>query len=460
MMLAFFGWNRENSRRFKRELEAERARRERELHGSVVLRPVDDQRSRSRGYFQLPLAVFGSKGADTLPATLKAFERAGAQDYVGPILLCELARDIREQCLDDMPSCFRDRVVQVEAEMLIGGTGGDSIEDVQADHKFWYRELRLYTQKWLDTIDRYRALTRVGPSMLYAELSSAGHAALAYYPIRAFRQHFPRAPVVAGAVFDARTGIRKRYPEMYALFADEGLVRGYVTTDNRLDQARNDFGMSHLLPAMTVGSWLTTEHVGALNGFGGVFPREDPGRTATISVFAESIPVFHFEPWNGKLPGIYYTTPGVVQEKIIRGIESLIADDSLMGLPFERSPKGSARVLNVIAPIAPQDFQQDIVAIQDRVGGWLKEIDVDMTVQFISMGQPLTPQSETAIVTLVLLQGVDAGPDKLEQLAEGTYPIDAKFLAGNHYKPRDQEQPALTDNSRKASRRRLVQGKE
>jgi hypothetical protein len=345
--------------------------------------------------------------------------------------------------------------------MMSAGAGGETIEEVQADEKLWFPEVRSATNQWLNAIDRYRALTRVGPPMLYAELSSAGSAAFAYYPIHTFCQHYPRSPVIAGAIFDARTGIRRRYPEMYKLFDAEKLIRGYGATDNRLNQARNDFGMIHLFPAMVVGSWLTTEHVGALNGFSGIFPRDDPGRTATVSVFAETIPVFHFDPWKGRLPDVYYTSPGVVQEKIIRGIETLIADDSLMGLPFERSAKGNARVLNVIAPIAPDDFRDDIVAIQDRVGAWLKETDVDMSVQFISMKQPLSPESGTAILTLVLLQGVDAGPDELKQLAEGTYPVDQKFLpGGNGYKPRPQEQPMLSDSQKKTGRRRLVQSKE
>ena len=451
-MLSFFGWN----RRTRRAVEAEIGQRDKALKGQVRLRPVDVMLARSQGYGQLPLAIFGSKGASTVPAMLMNFERMGADSYVGPILLAELARDLRDMCIAAIPEVFHDRIFEVEAHMLPAGLGGMTIAEVHAIEKYWFREIRLATERWLEAIDRNTAITGVGPVAAGTELSSAGHAALAYYPIKMFVNRFPLAPVYAATIFDTFTGVRKRYPDISALFDPEELVRGYMATDNQLNQSRNDFGGAHLWPAMMVGSWLTREHVGALNGLGRVFPKEDPGRTATISVWAESLPTFYIEPWKGKLPGVFYTSPQVVQEKIIRGIETVVQDESLMGLPFRKSAKGNARVLNIVAPVVPDDFAEDIVAIQDRVGPWLKELDVDMAVQYVSTTQPLTPGG-TGVITLVLLQGVDAGPDELKQLAEGAYPIPHGFLSdGNGHKPSPErkqlEQKASRKNGKKADK--------
>ena len=431
-MLSFFGWNRQT----RRAMESELGRRDKALKGNIRLRPVDALLGRSRGYGQLPLAIFGSKGASTVPAMLMNYERMGAESYVGPILLAELARDLREMCIAAIPEIFHDRIIEVEAEMLSAGLGGMTIAEAQAIEKFWFREIRIGTEQWIEAIDRNRAVTRVSPIALPVELSTAGHAALAYFPIKAFKKHFPLAPIYATTIFDTYTGVRKRYPDMCALFDPEQLIRGYMGSDNQLNQARNDFGGAYLWPATTLGSWLTTEHAGSLNGFGRIFPSDDPGGTATISVWAETVPAFFLEPWAGKLPGVFYTSPGVVQEKIIRGIETIVADDSLMGLPFRKSAKGNARVLNVIAPVVPEDFRDDIIAIQDRVGPWLKELDVDMTIQFVSTTQPLQLDG-TGVIVLVLLEGVDAGPDELRQLAECTYPVPEGFLSdGNGHRPR------------------------
>ncbi len=78
---------------------------------------------------------------------------------------------------------------------------------------------------------------------------------------------------------------------------------------------------------------------------------------------------------------------------------------------------------------------------------------MDMSVQFGSMGQPLTAESSTAILTLVLLQGTDADQEKLKQLADGTHPIDSRYLqGGNGYKPRAQAHRLLVEEEKKKPR--------
>jgi hypothetical protein len=430
-MLSVRGWNRQT----RRAAEAELARQNKALKEEVRLRPVEGVLSRSRGYGQVPMAIFGSKGASTVAEMLMNFERMGAEDYVGPLLLAELARDVREQCIDAIPSVFHNRIIQVEAEMLIGGLGGRSIAEAQAIEKFWFRELRMCTDRSIEAIDANRGLTKVSPLALMVEMSAAGHAALGYHPIKTFTQHFPMAPVYANTILDTFPDIRERYLEMCALFDPEGLIDGYNLTDNALNLTRNDFGSAHLWPAATVGKWLTTEGTGILNGFGRIFPRTDKGRTGTMAVWAESIPAYFLESASDKVPGVFYTSPGVVQEKIMRGIETILTDTLLMALPFPPAPKGSPKSLHVIAPIVPEDFADDIAAVQDRIGSWLKELDPGVTVNFVSCTQPLHPGG-TGVITLVLLLGVDAGPDEIEDLAKGAYSTPVGFLsAGNGHKP-------------------------
>ncbi|MBV9280671.1 MAG: hypothetical protein JOZ41_11355, partial [Chloroflexi bacterium] len=58
------------------------------------------------------------------------------------------------------------------------------------------------------------------------------------------------------------------------------------------------------------------------------------------------------------------------------------------------------------------------------------------------VGQPLRPESTTAILSVVLLQAVSASTEEIAALARGTLAIDPKFLPHtNGHKP--QEQPIL-----------------
>lgn len=443
VMLSLFGWKRENSRRFRRARAKEEERRKKVLEGSTPLRPKDDTRRRGNGYGQISIAAYGSYAAGILPATLMEFERAGAEQFVGPILLCELARDIREMCLEDMPPIFRDRVIQVRAPMLPGGLGGETIEEVQLQEKFWLPDVRRGAQAWLEAIDQLRAVTDVNPMLNLSIMSPGGHAALGYPVTKEYHKHFPAVPVYASTILDHKTIVRSKYPDLRALYNPERLIRGYITCDNRLDQPRNDFGMAQLFSAMTAGSWLTRKHLGVLNGLNYVFPGDDPGRTGTISVWAETIPVFYLTPWEKVLPGIFYTRGGVVQEKMIRGIESVLGDVSLQGLPLERAGEGATRVLCVIGPIEPKSYRADIVEVEERIGHALKEQDVDCTLQYASVGQPLTPQSSTAVVSVVLLQAVAAQGEEIDALARGTLPIRGKFLPPSPISPPQDEQLAL-----------------
>src|SRR5690349_12334069 len=109
LLLLWFGWNREMKRRLAKAVSAERARRETELQRSVSLRDLRQVWHRAPGSGQISIAAIGSYAANVLPRMLEQLERAGAEDHVGAILLCEFDDVQRKACLRDMPVVFRGR---------------------------------------------------------------------------------------------------------------------------------------------------------------------------------------------------------------------------------------------------------------------------------------------------------------------------------------------------------------
>ncbi len=170
---------------------------------------------------------------------------------------------------------------------------------------------------------------------------------------------------------------------------------------------------------MTTGHWITQkrDQQTALNGLNAIFPAHNPGQTGTVSVSVETVPAL-YEPATKRHGAIFHTSPALLTQKIIHGIERVISDETLQALPLRKSKPGSARVLCVIAPVTPEFLRSASMEVEERFGSWLKERDVDLVVQYASIGQPLTPDG-TAIISFVLLQLVDATDKQIADYARG-----------------------------------------
>jgi hypothetical protein len=411
------------------------------LEGAGILRSLEDGRHRSEGDGQMPIAGLGSLTAGLLPPILDTFERAGAASYIGPILLGEAAKDLRETCRREMPATFHARLTELKVPAFPFGFGGASLEEMLEPgmRRWWETDNMRTASKWADRIDHNTAITKVNAGLLLAILSNNGHAALAPDVLREFKRRYPLAPIYALTVLDAHTSVRERFPEVHDLLTGEGLVRGFISIDNLGDQKRYDFGLVQLLAAMTTGQWIASkrDQQTALNGLNAIFPATDPGQTGTISVTAETVPALYL-PESGRRQAIYYTSGSLLAQKIVQGIERVVTDETLQALPLRAARKGNARVLCVIAPVVPDFLRTTSLEVEERLGAWLKERDVDLVVQYASIGQPLTPDG-TAIISFVLLQRVEATDKQLADYARGKVrdnPAVLAHVAGNGHSKR------------------------
>jgi hypothetical protein len=299
--------------------------------------------------------------------------------------------------------------------------GGATIDEMHEEEmrRWWASDNARCARAWADRVDYNTAVTKVNAGLLPVILSNNGHAALGPEIIREFTRRYPLAPVYGLMVLDAHTSVRDRYPEVHALFAEEQLLRGYICADNRGDPKRNDFGMVQLLAAMTAGHWITSkrDQLSVLNGLNAVFPAAHPGETATISVTVETVTALYHPGCKPHQP-LFYTSPSLLTQRIVQGVERVIMDESLQALPLRKRKKGCTRVLCVIAPVVPDFLQATSLEVEERFGPWLRNHDIDLVVQYASIGQPLVPDG-TAIITFVLLQRVDATDKQIADYARG-----------------------------------------
>lgn len=417
-------------REMRRRREQAQAIRAQQLAGGARLRPDDDTWRRSRGRGQISLLAIGGYASSQLPFILREFGRAGASDHIGIIYLLDLDEDAREQALASIPKGFRARIVEGRCPLIPGGGVGDPIPDVLARDHLWRQDVMEGGREWLRRIQ-----TETEPVLLLTLLSSGGMAAMGQPVQQAFHQRYPELPIYVTTLLDQKTIVRKRFPAVRQLYAAESAVRGTILTDNRRYSKQSDLGIAMLFAAMVGATWMGEHPLALWNGLAYVFPTEQSGGFATISVWAEMLPVYHL-PANGKdLPAVHYTKAVLLEEKAIRGIRTLMEHPELQSLPLEPAELGRTRVVCTIAPIVPSpDFQVSARRIKESLESWRATTDQDLSLQFASIGAPLMGVTETPIV-VVLLQPVAADGEMVDALADGTHTVDAKFLPAPRVTP-------------------------
>lgn len=443
-LLGLSGWRREKARQFEEAKAAEEARRNALLLDACRLRPDWQTWKRAQGRGQIAILAVGTYAANLLPAVLEQFERAGAADYVGFIYLLELDQAHRAMCLHSIPAQFRLRVVEATCPNFPGGMLAAPVEAVLAQQELWRPDVMDKAQAWLARIQRESA-----PVFLLVLLSPGGMAALGRPVVEAFRWRYPDKPVYVVSILDDKTAVRQRFPDVRRLYSQDSLVRGYILTDNRRFKRRSDAGIALLFAGMAASTWISDQPLDPWNALTHVFDaRKRPGRLATVSVWAETLPVYHLPAWRDVLPEVFYTQASLFEEKAMRGIRAVVEHPELQGLPLEPAPPGNTRVVCVAAPIVPKpDFQLRARRIEQALEAWRAKTDPDLSIQYASIATPMSPETQEVPIFAVLLQPLKATAEQVDALALGA-PVAPRFLPGPR-RPRQIAAKATKHSSRR-----------
>lgn len=417
MTLGITGLNRFGKKAF----DAYFAERQAALANASILRALDNDQHRSDGKGQVPILGMGSLTTGWLPAMTTTWRRAGAASYQGSIGLGEASDDLRNECLHGLDASLRSQVIELVVPAFTAGFGGMTVEEVLELEPWWKLEVERFSTAWVDAIDQNTRRTGVSPSLVQAILSPNGHMALSPYAIGEFKHRYPLPPVYGFlAIPEKPATVRHRFPQVYELLGKSGLVDGFIALDNMGDQARNDLGAVQLMTAMATGHWISANHdrQSALNGLRAIFPKDDPGRTGTISTHMETVPVAWYAGYKHKVDGAFYSHTPLLVQRAMLGIERILEDETLQALPLRKAKKGSPRSLCVIAPAEPEYLRAIATEVDQRIGSRLRTLDRDLTLQWASIGQPLT-DGGNAVLTFILLQGVDATPKQIAAYTQG-----------------------------------------
>jgi hypothetical protein len=396
------------------DLERERRRRAGLLATSSVLRPASEDWSRAAGCGQIIIAAVGSYAARRLASILRTFEATGTSEHVGPILLAELDRDVRQQCMALVPPAFRSRIVEVDSSLLPAGMLGDTVAEALAARHLWENELSASARHWFSRIDR-----EARPALLLALLSPGGHAALGIPVLHGFSRRFPRAPIYLTTLLDSKPVVRRRFPAVRAYLSRGGLVRGTILLDNSRESVRNDLGISVLFGGMAAASWVASRPTELWNALAYLFPREQPGSLATTSVVAETLPVWQLPAFRS-LPAVAYTRTDVLEEKICRAVQNLVKQPELQSVPLAADRSGRARLAYVLVPIRPEpDLRALATRVERALEPWRAEHAPDLLISIASTSVALTPDAVEAPLVAVLLQPLADDDDGLDALARG-----------------------------------------
>lgn len=435
--LGWAGWNREKRRRFSQAKTQEQHRRQPLLEGASILWSQSDIWRRTAGKGQICIAGAGGYFSRQLPYILETFTRAHLDDYIGAILYIELDDAEEGECTRNVPSDFADRVIVAKCPNLPVGLHGCSVEEALTLRHLWGHDVQRATEQWLSQMQRYYL-----PALCLAFPSSAGHAALLYPALTAYKERYTQSPIYSTTILDSKTVVRRRFPSVRQLYHQHGLVRGTIITDNTRDHKRSDAAIALLYAAMTGATWLGDLPVQMWNGVADVFAKETGVRFATVTAWGEMVPVYHIPAWHD-LPAIYHTKAAIVEEKILRGITSLLEHPELQAIPLEPAAKGATRLLYVIAPLIPEPFFRTVAERVDaNLAAWRAQTDADLLINYASIGAPMSPDTQETPLFIVLLQPLADDGSAIDGLALGTHTIDPKFLPKPAYP--DAFQPLLS----------------
>lgn len=425
-MVTMIGLNRRQRQQDLAEYKRLQAEREELLLLHAMLQHIgDDEVTRADGDGQVAILADGSFASAQLPYLLQSYVRTSASSLVGGIYLLEPDTGRQEVAVGGIPPEFADRIVHANMYLSPGGMNGKKIRDVLAIEHKWKPEVRTGTDGWLRIIKG-----RTKPAVLLVFVSSGGSAGLARGPIEAFHTVYPEVPIYFISILDEKTVARARFPEIRDYYAYDNLVTQFIICDNRRFRKASDLGISMFFPGMTVASWLKSDSLDLWNLGAYTFPMNGQvvPKYGTLAVYAEMFPVRYEPPFKQYLPELYLTQGAIVEDVIMRSVQRVVTDESLLSVPLPKSTEPVSRVVLVAAPIHPSAFARYIARADEGLEEWRREHDIDVQVCYAAIKAPMNPLTEEVPLVAVYLQPLAATAYDLDQFALGNTPIDPRFL--------------------------------
>ncbi len=412
--LGVSGWHRHQKAQAARRaaataaLEHERVRREDVLRQSAGLRSDTELWQRGHGMGQLAIAAVGTAAANLLPDLLRRFVAASAETFVSSPFLAEPDALTRSATLASLPSAFTDCTLPLELPLLPGGLKGATVAEGMALERYWMADVQERIDTWLLGIRR--AAKTVA---LMLVVSPGGSACLGLPILQRFKEEYEQADAYVVVVLDHKTERREiNLPVLFDLYSQTSSVKGFLVLDNRRSSEQFDRAVSLLLPAMITAPWIDTKPTSAFNVLPDVFRTHT---VATLRTWVGWLPVRYEPAVHGTLPEVYYTDLSFAQAQAIRGITQVLHESSLQSLPLPAAKR--PQFVYVIAPIRPDP---DFRTLSERVrSSPISGLTYDTTLSFASIGEPLTPASQQAPLTVVSLLPIEGGIEAVTQLSLG-----------------------------------------
>lgn len=401
------------------KLEEERrrqakAKRQAELEGKYVIRRTIDRfelPSDPKSTGQAAFAMLGTLAARSLPRILKSFRDIGASSYVGRILLGELAIGIKKMCFDNVPAEFVRRITDMECDNLPEGFDGKTLEEAREMEHLWTHDVSQAVERWLDSMEQGQD----APASLTIISSPGGSAAMLKLVVEAFKDRHPHKPVYLYTVMSEDKSLRLRFPRLREVYAP--YVAGSIIHDNRRSSPLNDLGIRMLFGAMAASPALGGQPTQFTNAFARLFDTDSSVRYATTATWTESIPVSYLAP-DADEGETYVTRGSVLEQKVLRGVKTLVEETDRQSVLLPTAPAGHARYAYVILPIIPDGRYSELIKrVEANLKSWIETHADGLKVHFASIGVDVTPETTTLPIIITLLVGLDDDGTKLDEYA-------------------------------------------
>ena len=272
---------------------------------------------RGRADSRLLLVVVGDFAQGVVTKLLQLLHLCGKENLVGSVLLIQFDRSRRDTFFEEVPSVYRDRIVDVICPALSGGFGNRSPEQVWNMIDRWGEPVMSGAEAVCQLHMRLHEDQEAALCLVF--VSEGGTAVTGVEAVRTIRRVFPLVEFYGYTAWPIDDVLRGRVPTVLKGYYDVG-VHGFVMSDNLADAVVNDFAMVRTIvgPALSAE---TADTAVALNNFFKLLFGDKPGGIASYGVAVQSLPAFPFKPIPFLPTKLYYVFREAVISSIINSLE-------------------------------------------------------------------------------------------------------------------------------------------
>lgn len=356
-------------------------------------RPDDGTKKRSGS---VAFVSIGSYATHEFPGMIDYHMRVGNDETIAASFLANLARSERRACLKRIDERFHNRITQLDCPNLPDGLQGKTAEEAKRIRRLWLNDVILWTRKWLDDLE-----LNDDHAVLVIVLSPGGHAALLEVIIALYKERFPDKSIYLVTLLDEKDVVRQRLPALRREFHQ--LVDGTFITDNRRFANRSDLAVKLLFAAMSAGGDLGTSPNPIGNALHYLFAPERKVRYATLAIWADTLPVKHFEAV-GKEPEGYYTKLSRLEDKVTRGIQDMYNNRDLQAVPLPAASSGHTRLMYVLVPLDQKVMPAFATRVNTNLTEWREKTDRNLLIHYVSLGADFSPDTVSVPMMIILAQ--------------------------------------------------------